>query len=118
MIILRQNCFSMIDNITNKLDREGIEDYGTDSSIPNDVISITTNLQDLKIYFPPDFEYSQYDIDDFIRSMVPYMRTTTILDRNIYVMKLSGKLNETQYYKLVKFIIKSEGSIVLIEEED
>ena len=121
MIILRTNYYSnnkMIDNITARLDKDGIEDYEVSESIPKDSISITSELKDTKIYIPMDYDYSQFEIDDFIRSMVSYIRTTTTLDRNIYVMKLNGRLTEAQYYKLVKYLISSQEFCVLINKEN
>ena len=122
MVILRQRLYSrikaMIDKITAKLDKAGIDDYDIVSRIPGDTISITADLGNLKIYLPRDFEFSQYDIDDFIRDMVGYLRTKTILDRNIYVMSvLGGKLTEEQYFKLVKHIIEENEFIAIINDE-
>ena len=123
MIILRTKIFSkkdiMIKNITSKLDREGLEDYEVSSRIPNDVISINSDLSNIMIYIPEEYEYSQYEIDNFIRSIAPFVRTeTTLGDRNIFVMKLSGKLTESQYYRLVKQIIQEEEFCTIINEED
>ena len=122
MIILRTAKFSttdsMINNIASRLDRDGVDDYEISDSIPSDSISITSDLKDTKIYIPTDFEYSQFEIDDYIRSMVSYMRPTTTYDRNIYVMKLSGRLSETQYYKLVKYIATEHEFCVIINKED
>ena len=119
MIILRTKNFSknnMLGNIVAKLDRDGIEDYDVSSRIPKDSISITTDLANLKIYLPLDYEYSQYDIDDWVRNKVgSWIRSTTRMDRDLYVMTFSGKLNETQYYSLVKFIIESNEFVVLLD---
>ena len=122
MIILRTARFSiannMVKNITEKLDRDGIDNYDVANSIPSDSISITSDLKDTKIYIPTDFEYSQFEIDDYIRSMVSYMRPSTTYDRNIYVMKLSGRLSETQYYKLVKYIATEHEFCVIIDKDE
>lgn len=122
MIILRTTNYSitdnMVKNITSRLDREGIDDYEISDSIPSDSISITSDLKDTKIYIPTDFEYSQFEIDDFIRSMVSYMRPATTFDRNIYVMKLSGRLTEAQYYKLVKYIATEHEFCVILEKDE
>lgn len=122
MIILRTAKFSMTDNmvknITSRLDREGVDDYEVSDSIPSDSISITTDLKDTKIYIPTDFEYSQFEIDDYIRGMVSYMRPTTTYDRDVYVMKLSGRLSEAQYYKLVKYIATEHEFCVIINKEN
>ena len=122
MIILRTTNYSitdnMVNNITSKLDREGVDDYEVSDTIPTDSISITSDLKDTKIYIPTDFEYSQFEIDDYIRSMVSYMRPTITFDRNIYVMKLSGRLSEAQYYKLVKYIATEHEFCVIINKEN
>lgn len=120
MIILRTTNYSdnMVNNITSRLDREGVEDYEISDSIPSDSISITSDLKDTKIYIPTDFEYSQFEIDDYIRSLVSYMRPTTTYDRNIYVMKLTGRLSEVQYYKIVKYIATKHEFCVIINKEN
>lgn len=123
MIILRTLHFSnpmtrkMITKLVEKLDKEGIEDYEVSNRIPNDVISIYPNPSMLKIYIPSDLEYSQYSIDDFIRDMVPHIRTSVSLERNIYVMKLSGILSFDQLYKLIKEIIDTEEFCTLLDDE-
>lgn len=121
MIILRtanySNTNNMVKNITARLDRDGVDDYEVSDTIPSDSISITSDLKDTKIYIPTDFEYSQFEIDDYIRSIVSYMRPTTTYDRNIFVMKLSGRLSETQYYKLVKYIATNHEFCVIINKE-
>jgi hypothetical protein len=119
MIILRTKTYSrkpMLDRIIAKLDKEGIQDYDTSTRIPKDVVSINTDLDNLKIYLPLDYEYNQYDIDNYIRSNFgSFIRTNTKQDRDIYVMTLSTKLNENQFYKLVKYIIEISEFVVLIE---
>ena len=121
MIIYRMRHFSsinnrkMIEKLVNKLDSDNIEDYEILQRIPKDVISLTSDIQNLRIYIPTDYEYSQYEIDDFIRTMISYARTTTILDRDIYVMKISVSLTFDQYYKLLRFIIKDNGFCAIIE---
>lgn len=108
----------MVNDITSRLDREGVDNYEISDTIPNDSISITSDLKDTKIYIPTDFEYSQFEIDDFIRSRVSYMRPSVTFDRNIYVMKLSGRLSEAQYYKLVKYIATEHEFCVIIKKDE
>ena len=119
MIVLRTKTYSnitMLDRITAKLNKDGVEDYDVGERIPNDVASITTDLGNLKIYLPLEFEYSQYDIDNFIRNTFGnYIRTTTKQDRDIFIMTLSSKINENQYYKLVRYIIELTEFIVLLK---
>lgn len=122
MIIPRISHFSnlntngkMITRLTEKLDRDHVEDYEVTDRIPKDVISVTADPTSLKIYIPRDYEYSQFGIDDFIRSQVSHIRTTVTLDRNIYVMKLSGSLTFDQYYKLVRYIIDEEEFCSILE---
>ncbi len=122
MIILRTSHFSYLDSkkmitkIVEYLDKSGIEDYSIEKKIPLDSISILPDINDLKIYIPREFEYSQYDIGDFIRSMIPYARTNTKLDRNIYIMKISVTLKPNQVSKLVEYIINEWDFCTLIEQ--
>lgn len=121
MIILRLRHFSdlqtrkMITKLTEKLDKDRIGDYEVSSKIPNDVISIYPDPSSIKIYIPRDLEYSQYEIDDTIRSLAPHIRTNTSLERNIYVMKLSGSLTFDQIYKLIRNIIDSEEFCAIVD---
>lgn len=125
MIILKVNYFSsmknskmIIEKLSNKLDGQRIYDYEITDRIQKDVISINTDLSNLRIYIPKDLEYSQYELDDFIRELSPYFRTYTSFDRDIYVMRVSNSFTFEQYYKLVKFIIANEEFCSIIDEED
>ena len=119
MIILRTKTYSsnrMLDRIIAKLDKDGVQDYDTGSRIPRDVVSVNIDLGNLKIYLPRDYEYSQYDIDNYIRNTFgSFIRTTTKQDRDIFVMTLSTKLNENQLYKLIKYIIEITEFVVLLD---
>lgn len=124
MKIMRMRLFSsyaierMITKITEKLDRDRINDYEVTDRVPKDVISIYPDPKCIKIYIPEELEYSQYDIDDFIRSMVPYMRTSISMERDLYVMKVSGgNFNENQLYKLVRYIIDETDFCSIINDE-
>lgn len=119
MRIIREKTFSaekVLEDVVNKLERDHYRDFDVSKSIPKDSISLTTDLNNLVIYLPVDLEYSQFGIDSYIRSMVPYARTTTVLDRNIYVMKLHGRLSVAQLVKLVKYIIEDSEFCVLIDK--
>lgn len=121
MIILRQRIYSgnrlMIDRITKKLDNAGLDDYDIASRISKDSISITSDLGNLKLYLPREYEYSQYDIDDFIRGLGMF-RTKTVPDGNQFVMTISGgRLTEAQYFKLLKYIIEENEFITILEED-
>ena len=108
----------MIDRITKKLDLAGLDDYDVTSRIPKDSISITSDLGNLKIYLPYEYEYSQYDIDDYIRGLSGCFKTKTVRDGDIYVMTVSGgRFNETQYFKLLKYIIEENEFVTILEEE-
>ena len=121
MIILRTSHFSydskkMIDKIIEYLDKNDVEDYGVEKKIPLDSISILPDPDSVKIYIPREFEYSQYDIDDCVRSLVPHARTSTKYDRNIYIMKISIPLKLDQYCKLVKYIAEEWEFCTILED--
>ncbi len=118
----KQRSFSgnqqMIDRITKKLDNAGLDDYDVASKISKDSISITSDLGNLKLYLPYEYEYSQYDIDDFIRGMSGVFRTKTVPDGDIYVMTVyGGRLNEIQYFKLLKYIIEENEFVTILEND-
>ena len=61
--------FNLLEKVVNRLDNSGVEDYSIENEIPRDTISydISNNI----IYLPKDYEYSQYNIDDYIRTNEP-----------------------------------------------
>ena len=118
MIIFREKTYSyfssskantMLKRITTKLDSEREDNYDVETSIPDDVISVNLNLDNLEIYIPEEFEYTQYAIDNKIRTLAGYIRTETRFERDIYIMELTSKITFDQYYKIIKFIIQEEG---------
>jgi hypothetical protein len=118
MIVLREKTYSqkaMIARITEKLDKEKIEEYEVSDRVPKDSISVIGDLMNFAIYLPQEFEYTQYSLDDKIRSLAPHIRTNTVLDRNVYVMRLSAKLTEDQLYKLIKWIIAETDFCVILD---
>lgn len=104
----------MIDKLTEKLKQDGIEDFEVDDRVPMDTISVTGDVNRLKIYIPTDLENFQYDIDDFIRTHAKFVRTNTNLERNIFVMKLNNSLTFQQYCKLVEYIIEEQGFCTIV----
>ena len=117
MIIIRERYFSktLIDSVINKLNEEDIEDFEVSNRISRESVSITSDLGNLKIYIPTDLDYFQYDLDDFIRATASFSKTNTELDRNIYIMTISRRLTEQQYYKLIKYIIKETEYCTIID---
>lgn len=117
MTKFKQKTFSnTLENVKRKLNSEGIRDFDVSCRVPSDCISIDTNLNKLTIYLPEELEYSQYGIDSFIRSMVPYARTTVNQDRSMYIMTVNGRLSEAQLVKLIKFIIQDSEFCMLINK--
>ena len=114
MIILRTRHFSldrkMIEKIEEKLDKLGVEDYDISKKIPLDTISVSSDFVTPKIYIPRDYEYSQYDIDDFIRSIIPFAKTKTIYD-----MSISTPIKLDQYCKLIKYISEEWEFCTILE---
>lgn len=127
MIVFREKTYShyfssaksnvMLNKITAKLDQEREDNYDVDLSIPDDVISVNLDLDHMEIYIPIEFEYSQYTIDNKIRSIASYLRTDVRLDRDIYIMSLTSKVTFDQYYKIIKAIIKEEGFCSIVNKD-
>ena len=127
MIVFREKTYShyfssaksnvMLNKITAKLDQEREDNYDIDLSIPNDVISVNLDLDHMEIYIPTEFEYSQYTIDDKIRSIASYLRTNIKFDRDIYIMSLTSKVTFDQYYRIIKAIIKEEGFCSIVNKD-
>ena len=121
-MIIVEKCYSyssgkMIEKLIEKLDKDGFEDYEVVDKIPNDVISIIPDQSKVKIYIPSNLEYSQYEIDAFLRKEARFVRTNTEqINRNILEMSLNGTLQMSQIYKLITYIIDKEGFCSLIDE--
>lgn len=109
---------AMLDKVVAKLERNGYEDFNIVSRIPGDAISVTTDLNSLKIYLPKEYEFDQYGIDDFLRGLAGYIRTRTVFDRDIYVMTVLSRLTEDQYCKLLQHIIDEEEFVAIINNEE
>jgi hypothetical protein len=126
MIVFREKKYSyissakveaMLNKITTKLDQEREDNYDIDLVIPDDVISVNLDLNNMEIYIPLEFEYSQYAIDNKIRSIASYLRTDVRLDRDIYIMSLTSKVTFDQYYKIIKAIIQESGFCSIVKKD-
>lgn len=107
---------NVLKKLTDKLDSERVYDYDVEHVIPKDEISVDTNLKEIEVTLPSSNDYAQFEIDDYIRSLVPFIRVTTKTERNVTVMKVRGSLSQEQLYKLVKYIIKSQGFCVILDK--
>jgi hypothetical protein len=121
-MIIVEKCYSyssgqMIEKLIDKLDRDGVEDYEVVNKPPTDVISIVPEQSKIKIYIPSDMDYSQYEIDDYLRKEERFIRTNTEnISRDLMEMTLNGTLQFNQIYKLINYIIDNEGFCSLIAE--
>lgn len=120
MIIFRRKLYSnildrfpMIKEISKMLDDSREYNYDLEDNIPSDSVSLNFDLSNMIINLPLDMEYIQYDIDDFVRSLNPSFRTSSIPDRDIVRVKIKGNLSLSQAYKLVKYLIKVAEYIVI-----
>ena len=104
----------IMENLVDRLDRAGYDDYEISDSVSSDSITITP---DNKIYIPSDLDYMQYKIDDFLRKENRFIRTNIDqVNRNLLCMNINGTLTEPKLFKLVSYIIEEEGFITLLEE--
>lgn len=107
----------MLDKIIERLEAEGVQDYEVSRRLSKENISITSDLKALTIYIPEECEYDVYSIEGFLRSLNKLFRTTTKLDRDIYVMTISRPLTEIQYVKLIKEIIELNDFCTIIDKD-
>lgn len=96
----------MLKEIADQLERLGILDIELDDKIPDDVISLTGNLNSLKIFLPDELEYAQYGITDWIRQELRLARTRVSYEGKFLSIEVRGSLTKAQYIKLIKFIVK------------
>lgn len=103
-------------NLFGKLAQDRISDefYEEDTYPSSEFVSIEADLDDLKIYFPEEFEYDRYDVEDELRKIAPMINTSVEQDGHLFVMTLDRTLNEIQYQKLVKFLIKHFGFCIIL----
>lgn len=107
---------SHISKATEALDREKIYDYEVSDKVRKDCVSIGSNLGDLEIWIPRDYEFAQYPIDDCIREMLPFAYTSVKEESGLYLMTVRGRLTPNQYIKLLKTIIKETEFVNIVEE--
>lgn len=104
----------IMENLVDRLDRAGYDDYEISDKISDDSITITAEN---KIYIPGDLDYMQYKIDDFLRKENRFIRTEIDqVKRNLLCMTINGTLTEPKLFKLVSYIIDQEGFVTLLEE--
>lgn len=115
MITYKLKEYSVSSKATEDLDRERIYDYEVSEKIKKDCISIGSDLGNLVIWIPRDYEFVQYPIDDCIREMLPYAYTSVKEEGGLYKMTVRGKLTQSQYLKLLKTIIKESEFINIID---
>lgn len=122
MIVIRSKFYSItkrvMTNIIAKLDKKDVEDYDIVDKIDPDVITVVPELDNVTIYIPIEQEYSQYEIDNFIREKIRHARTSTRLDRNIYEMKVKTKLTEDNLVDLIEFIVDSYEYCAVLDKKD
>lgn len=106
----------VIRNLFAKLAQEKVSDefYEEDSYPSSEFVSIESDLDNLKIYFPEEFEYDRYDVEDELRKIAPMINTDVEQDGHLFIMSFDRALNEFQYQKLVKYLIKHFGFCVII----
>lgn len=120
MIIFRRKLYSdildrfpMIKKISKMLDDNREYNYDLEDNIPSDSVSINFDLSNTVINLPLGVDHLQYKIDDYIRSLNPSFRTSSVIDRDIIKVKVKGNLNLSQAYKLIKYLIKEAEYVVI-----
>lgn len=107
---------SVTSRASEALDREKIYDYEVTDKVIKDCISINSNLSNLEIWIPKEYEFAQYSIDDCIREMLPYAYTSIKEEGGLFKMSVKARLSQAQYIKLLKAIIKESEFVNIIEE--
>ncbi|MCF0114039.1 MAG: hypothetical protein HUJ56_01705 [Erysipelotrichaceae bacterium] len=97
------------------LEKERIYDYEVSDKISKHTVTITSDLGNLEIWIPEDYEYSQYQIEDFIRDMLPYAYISTRQEGDKDKLTLKSRLNFQQYVKLLKHIVKKADFVTILE---
>lgn len=115
MITYKIKEYSVTSKATEALDKEKIYDYEVSDKVRKDCISITSDLSNIEVYIPRDYEFAQYSIDDCIREMLPYAYTSIKDEGGQYKMTVKARLTPTQYIKLLKNIIKESEFVNIIE---
>lgn len=111
---LKEFSEDLVSKMTEALDKEKIYDYDVSDKVEKDSISITGTLNNIEIWIPRSYEFSQYSIDDCIREMLPYAYTDTRQEGNFFKMTVKSRLTPSQYLKLLKFIIKETEFVNII----
>lgn len=106
----------MLDKLLKKFKEEDIEDYEVVDKLPKDSISVSSDITKPEIFIPEDFEYDQYKIDDLLRKINKFNRTSVTYDRKTYIMSCSDSLTLVQFCKLIKYIIEEEGFCSILDD--
>lgn len=104
----------MIEGVVKELRKNGVEDIELTDRAPSDVISVTSDLSNLKIIIPEDYDYAQYEIEDWIRTECKFVRSSITYERRLLILNLTGTLTKDQYIRLVKYLVKFYGFCSII----
>ena len=111
-----ENNEKLLDLVSEELDADKIVDYEISNIIPKDVPSITSkDLDEVKIYLPLDYEYSQFVIDNHVRKLGPGLRTKSTRERDLFVMTINDSIDIGQFITLIENIIESEGFCTILK---
>lgn len=120
-MILRRVMFSsidvMIDKIENMLSQDKYEDFEVSDRLSKDSISIVPDPGAVKIYIPKSMEYSQFEIEDYIRVSMRFIRVSTVFDRGYYILSLSNHILPNQLYDLIRYIIDEGGFCTILDNQ-
>lgn len=119
MIVYTNKYFSSLmpfEEVVDRVEDAGIEDFEVSPKISKDNISITTNLNNLKVYVPPKRPYDQYTIETFVRMFDPTNRARMENESGYIIMEFPRPIKLKNYISLVKTIIDINGFCTILME--
>lgn len=108
----------MTDNLVKKLDLGKVQDYEVIKDISSDTISIwCEDPSKVKVFIPLSLDYAQYEIDNWLRENIKFVRVQIDEKPGRFEVSLRGTLTLPQLYNLVKYIIEEWDFCSIIKFE-
>lgn len=120
MIVYTNRYFSAnsmpLEEVVDKVEDAGVEDFEVSPKISKDNISLTADLNNLKVYVPPKRVYDQYTVETYVRMFDPTNRARMENESGYIIMTFPRPIKLKNYIGLVKTIIDINGFCTILME--
>lgn len=118
MIVYTSKLYSAepVDLIAEELEKAGIIDFEISPSISRQNISLSPNLNNLRVFVPPSRIYDQYTVEMFVRRFDPTNRAAIENESGYVILTFPRPIRMRNFIGLVKEIINAEGFCTILME--